>query len=422
MTSTRNSPGSSRKDEDGIVPLNKESRAEPIISFGNQTEATPLRFESSDFQDASNSLTSSSVFQELEKTVAGISEKLSFPRSLTPSVNRSTVNGFNGFSKGPTMHEAEKDNFIPKNSSSTLTNSSRDFFPLLPSAQPTVAHNPKHRIYSSDSLEEASYCSSLSDSECDKTLIADSVHTLDTIDSDKSYTKDIMKDRSSKEPTKETSLITEHGEEDFVQQSPEPNIKTVRFQHVPSLDSSGSGNISSYEEMTDFTRKPPYYEACNPIKEANHRVSDTLNSRDKDEKSRMSDEKDEDEGSAVKLTPGDGHRKRRERVIHGNEAKISELKEANLKSEKSVSKSKKTNEISTNKKQFYESPNRYEDKSPMDVVSQLSCLKKSEKSHPKEPLSGSNYTGGIKPGFAATQITALSYLFRELTRLLSDRS
>ena len=58
----------------------------------------------------------------------------------------------------------------------------------------------------------------------------------------------------------------------------------------------------------------------------------------------------------------------------------------------------------------------------MDVVSQLSCLKKSEKSHPKEPLSGSNYTGGIKPGFAATQITALSYLFRELTRLLSDRS
>ena len=426
MTTTENTPGSSIKDGDSIYqsPLNKEGRAEQIISSEYQTKATPLRFESSNIQDASNSLTSSSVFQELEKTVAGISEKLSFPRSLTPSFNRSSVNGFNDSSNGPTTHEGEKDNFIPNISSSTLTSSSREFFPILPSAEPTLAHTPIHRLHSSDSLEEASYCSSLSDSECDKTLVADSAQTLNTstIDSDESYTADGIEDRSSKDPTKETCLIGDHGEEDFVEQRLEPNIKTVRFQNVPSLDSSGSRNISSYEETTDFTGKPPYYEACSPVKEANQIDPYAVNLRDKDETSRMSAEKDEDEGSAVRLTPGDEQRKRRGSMMDTNEVKISESKGRKLKSDKSVTKSNKTNEIATNKKQFYESPNRYEDKSLMDVVSQLSCLKEPEKSHPREPFSGSSYAGGIKPGFAATQITALSYLFRELTKVLSDRS
>ena len=463
-----NQTGSSSEDRNERYPAKyiRESRVEPI----GYTEAWPktaqLRSESYEAQDARSAHTSSSVFEDLEKTITGISEKLSFPRSQTPTHNilrttdidsngrlqtptHNTLNttevDSNGRSRTPThstlrttdidsngptallyrtksvatRHEAEKDNYLSRNSSNASGNISGEFFPLLPSDVAAATHVPKYCLYSSDSLEEASNCpSSLSESDCDKTLIASDAMSLNSnsVDSQDFSPGSNTEDQMNKQHEVE-SVHRSLGHK-----RTNTAAKTVRFMQAPST--GRSGNIPSYDEVKDIASKPTHDdEASLGVNEVDP-TDATVVKLAVQEKSFPVPEKQGESGvDTVQPVPRSVEKKgggmeTHEKASRAGKSKGTPVKQLILKS----NERENDNEVANDKKQYFESPTRFDQKSSMGVVSQVSHVKNAEKSHITESPRAGFYAGGIKPGFAATQITALSYLFKELMKLLSDRS
>ena len=418
------------------VPVSKDNEAEPMVLTENTSPSKPLRFESSKLQDTNSNLTSSSVFQELERKITDISEKLSFPRSQASNVNHGTTRTTDDFSRSSfglsyenqdinAKYEAEKDHFIPRDSSHTLTNESREFLPIFPSVEPAVSHQPMQGLHSSVSLDETSYCSSLSDSEREKTVIADNVNSLHTDTIGSSESEGRKDDRHSSYIKKETSSIESSDREELCQLRTEPILKTVRFQHVPSHSIRESEDISSCDEGALYTKKvSPYREAYIPVKEAIPTDLDNTVLKNKEEAFPRPTEKNEYSIIPLNVTPAQEMRKKRGKTRVNSDMIEKESEETKSQSENvgRNAKSEKTSLESAKMQKFYESPTGFETKSSMDVVSQLSHMKEPGRSHLRKSPIVNSYMEGIKPGFAATQITALSYLFRELTKLLSDRS
>ena len=318
-----------------------------------------------------------------------------------------------------TRNEAENHNYLSRNSSSTPGDISSEFFPLLPSADAAVTHVPRYCLYSSDSLEEASNCpSSLSESDCDKTLIASSVMSLNSNSVD-------SQDFSPRGNTE--GQVNKQSEVESVNQSlghkrTNTAAKTVRFMQAPSP--GRSGNVSSSDEVNDIASKLAHdHEASHAVNEADPTDADAVNLAVQEKSFPVPEKESEGASNAVQPMPRSGERKGGGVETYGiasrgRKSKGTPIKPGNLKSSKRENES----EIGNEKRQYFESPTRFDHKSSMDVVSQVSHINNGDRSHRTESPRVDTYAGGVKPGFAATQITALSYLFKELMKLLSNRS
>ena len=422
------------------VPFIKNNNAATATSGAHPPRPSPLTIESN---NTSSNLTSSSVFKELERTIAGISEKLSFPGSLTPAVTRDTDDILTRSHPDRLYTQeinksssVEPKTFVELEASRRTSDSKEEatLF-LVPSANPNVNKQPNYSLYSLDSLDEVNYCSSMSESEDDKTLIAEKFMKDKQLDEprDKNengftnfypenrnedlYVKDIFTDKCLDEDYKpeEFEKVDEEGTEG--------RVKTVRFEQVPLIDPDHETISSGDEVKNDNIDLPENDDVDFVVKDTVEHVLDGEKSRVHEEQLLVEVKINQDGKNDV--TNGDSQRQMKANAVQENRMEKGVLRGGRKKtnnSDKKIEKEARGDESDTNKKQFYESPNRVESKPIMEVVSQISKMKEPGKHLPRDLTGGADYVGGIKPGYAATQITALSYLFKELMSLLSDRS
>lgn len=399
------------------------------ISDEDPIRSASLRFEASD----TTSRTAGSVFKELERTIGAISEKLSFPGSLTPSRNQSSTKNVGEYSSSaqrtPNLVEPNDGEDLSRPTTSLLgrifpTNQS---WLLNQSGSSTKGEGAKYSLYSYDSLVEGPYPASLSASEGDSTLIADNDQGVENLrpSSDESDVRS-----NSEAAGKEKSLIYAPNEGDDKECINEDGfdggnqekelVKTVRFQGSVLLNSDNeeASPCNENDEITDLDSDV----------EASFAEEGIDGTGEVFEKAKATEEpmialktgynyKDENMNN---IAIEEGNKEKKDKKT---KAKKFRRNLGNVKSNTDAG-NENVSEKAAKKKDFYESPNKLESKRILDVVSQLSKMNEAESSQEskQDERKGGDSGGGINPGHAAAQITALSYLFKELMNVLSSRS
>ena len=393
--------------------------------------------------NSTKDLTSSIVFKELEKTINGISEKLSFPANISATEEVDTSKQF-------TEHTHRRlGSFKTRNGSVTamevnkLLNSGidsqegEDRAVQWSEKPPFVEYikNPspdKLSSVHSTSVEDSDTSSSYSHDEEDATLTAGSFEcekdSLEKIelepyidsgsgdDPDSSSQSDRYDDENKdfeKEEKKRTDKLASK------QTEKQTRVKTVRFE---KNDDKNNAKDTGLVEDRKRTKRGLLFKNERSRTDG----AEILNAEpvvDTDEGLHVAQPVGGRDGIA-KTEKRKKKKKRYENDSEGNEDLIRN-KEKDGKvdpvSTKGIPRAEGEDQDRKSEKQFYQSPNDTAKRPLLDAVSQLSVMKNSDDVKLK-PHSTGIELHGIKPGYAATQITALSYLFKELTSLLSDRS
>eukprot|EP00795_Rhopilema_esculentum_P013782 gene13782-4711_t len=385
--------------------------------------------------NSTKDLSSSIVFKELEKTISGISEKLSFPAKISASEGKDTssqitehkrLGSFTASNRSATAMEVNK---LLNNG---VDNQAGEQRAVQWSEKAPLVEYFKNPSLDSTSVEDSDTSSSHSHDEEDVTLTAGSFEcekdSLEKIEvesytdsasgddpdsssqSDRYDDDDENKDFEKEEKKRTDELASKQTEK-------QTRVKTVRFEKNDDKnnvsdtglveDRKGTKRGLLFKNERSGSDGAVVLNADPVVDTEGFHVAQTVEGR---------------EGIA-KIDKGKKKKKRYENDSEGNKDLIRNKqkdRKVDPVSTKETPTAEREDQDRKSEKQFYQSPNGTAKRPLLDAVSQLSVMRNSDDMKLK-PHSTGIELHGIKPGYAATQITALSYLFKELTSLLSDR-
>ena len=485
------------------IPLNQKLGAlstdyelnDPLFAADSPGMTSALSKPFSPSSATSSNMTSSQIFKELEKTIHGISEKLSFPSTFTPS-RKGHENSYNE-NASSRLPESEG---IYRQASDSLgsvrTNNVKDL------ATPHVEHvrtPPKVVAWPSESLNyqeidnsgmtnsylsdflKGNVSSTASSSQLDEQTnltLTERVNlgpdfTADSLDRSEnelyhslwSYHSENQEARGVDEVTENSSLKemrSYYGEnvdgdarvdkvsDEVLGRSEERFENPILFiddgskvtlddegqelngtAHIDSRSVASGENISGDESAVNSEKEPgtkvQQVNACEIdyfVENENNRSIAESEETETKKVSSVLDAKDKKNGQ-------ERMRRVRSSKPQKSEDKAQKTRDKTQKTEHNTQRTENKRQKTADKTQmaedkgqlqgYQESPTDTENKRVMDVISQLAKMKFDDGKQPKvrDPKA---HLRGVQPGYAATQVTALSYLFKELMNLLGEKS
>ena len=441
----------------------------------------------------SSNMTSSQIFKELEKTIHGISEKLSFPSSFTPS-RKGHENSYHEDVSCP-MRDSEG---IYKQASDPLGSMRTNNVENFPTPHVKHVRTPTKRIaWPSESLDyqeidnsgitntylsdflKTNVSSTASSSQFDEQTnltLTERVNlghdfATDSLDRSEnhlyhslwSYHSENQEARDADEVTENSSLKEMHsyyGENNVVsgegvdkmsdnvsgrseerfdspihfiddgsKGTPDDEGQELNgFAHIDSHSIASRENYSG-EELAVNSEKEHGVKVQQIESSDNEIFVENGNNRSIAESGVKTDETETKKASNVlDVKDKTNGQERMKRIKSSKPQKTTDrtqntehnTQRTKNKSQKAADKTPKTEEKGQ-LQGYQESPTDSENKRVFDVISQLAKMKFDDGKQPKvrDPKA---HLRGVQPGYAATQLTALSYLFKELMNLLGEKS
>eukprot|EP00112_Aurelia_sp_Birch-Aquarium-sp1_P000510 Seg1048.15 transcript_id=Seg1048.15/GoldUCD/mRNA.D3Y31 product="Coiled-coil domain-containing protein 14" protein_id=Seg1048.15/GoldUCD/D3Y31 len=434
----------------------------------------------------SSNMTSNQIFKALEKTIHGISEKLTFPSTFTPS-RRDHENSYSE-NKSDRSRESEalckqpsdplsyvRQNSVEDRSSPYVkqdgTRAERVAWPSESLEYQEIENSIVPNSYLSD-FSKANASSVASSSELDEqtnlTLtervnlendyIEDSVdrsedqlyHSLWSYHSDHlgaTGVDNITEDASLKEMhlyygenNLESTKETNEGYDDISGQPAERISNRVHFieercqvtlddegQELNGTSQIGSNSVASGENISgDELDVNLEKESGGNVQQAKsseyEKFAENENDRSfaegeaKTDEIEMTNRRNILDVKGKKIEEGKKERK----TLNKPQRIEDKTQKTEEKQQRIEDKTQKTKD-KRQSQGYHVSPKEEENKRVMDVISQLAKIKfdDGKKARVKDPKV---HLGGIQPRYAATQVTALSYLFKELMNLLGEKT